>query len=324
MFCKQCGKDIVGSESCLYCGWRPDVHLLSEENAVDSVSSSTKAVMGAYTDPFGTETQAAGGMLDATREPSEHRRLTTADVWLAHKDSIPEKGKKIIKIAVIVILLGLLGLCLILAVFAENAEFMTKAEEILLNLGIDVDDFSSVETALITVWSFIELFIPLMVFAYILGQVRAVCDISSVLILGQRIKESGLNGLELLAQHQGTEAVQIRESSLISRALCSKDDLSYSKMLITQAIANAVLFGAEIIFIFIYAKGAWFRFATSINELSLLDAWEATGAILFDSSIVGFLIASMLCLIPRLIISGKVNARYKAWLGSISQTTIRY
>ena len=328
MFCKCCGKDLVGTRVCLYCGWKQDLSIDAREEIDASkyptetnASSSDFSSFSAVSDPFTEQSSKLGAN-------PEQRRPTTADVWLAHKDSLPEKGKKISNIIIIAMLVGLLLSALLLAVFAENDELIIKAEEWLTNVGIDVDGFNDIDTVFITLWGFFKLFIPLFIFAFVLGQLRSLCDISSVLILGRSIQKSGINGIELLSQHQGTDRAQILETSLISRALCSKDDPSYSKLLVIQLIANAALQAIELILTYLFFDSFVIILSTTVSEMpysGFEDIFQQIlGSTLQDYLTMSYIICSLLVVIPRLIIGGKLNKKYKEWANSQSQGSIKY
>lgn len=254
MICKRCGRDIVGTNKCLYCGKVLDVaenkdncgkavkgislnDLTVNEHKNENESNANSNIGGSYSDGDYVD-YSYTDFEDNSPENFFHRYQEGATL---------ERGKKIVNLLKrAVSIIGLVTLVGFIIVLIVDADVIPNLFGFDVHNGTDEEMFAFIHKLLLIMVLFI--LIPLTMTC-----IQDILDWLSMQSFSKEIKSKNINGISLLTKARLSDKNGKKEYIFISNSLCMADEPSQKIIVgvkvVVKTMLNITLFVVVINFI---------------------------------------------------------------------------
>lgn len=318
MICRRCGKDVVGTNKCLYCGKVLDSFVNTGSGGGEGEPSATQndfangqttsGASSSYQD-YGS-TYGVGGYGDTSY--SEYEDNSPEGFYHQYKESnMLEKGKKVIDILKKVVLFaGLAAIVGLIVSIAMESNIVPELFGFDVYNGTDEEMFEFINKLFMF---FMAIFLAPLVFTCI----SDILDWLSMKNFADEVSSKEIDGKTLLTKSRLSDKNGKKEYTFVSNSLCMIDDPSQKTAMGARVIIKAILNIAMIIV---------FMNFVSYLTLTLMPAMEDPDEIYLmmysstdfwlDPNILSIVIAFWGNLIINSITSTIVNKKYTRWVNN--------
>lgn len=318
MICRRCGKDIVGTNKCLYCGKVLDNFANtgvggseSEANATNTEFANRQATGGAsistcqdYSSIYG-----AGGYGDTSQMDYEDNS-PEAFYQRYRENSMLEKTKKalgIINIAIPLLGFALVFIAIICSIYVDG-DFIPKLFNFDHYNATDQENFEFINKLLMIFLTFVSISI-------IVSSINAVVDWISMVNFSQDASQNNIDGKMLLTKNRLSDKKGTLEYIFISNSLCMKDDPSQKIAIGIKVIVKALLSIALIIILVNFISYLTLTLMPLCEDPEDLYLMMYTGSEFWlNPNILSVGIIIWANLIINSIINIVVNKKYTRWV----------
>ena len=315
MICRRCGKDVVGTNKCLYCGKVLDTFVNTGTGGGEVESSTaqkdfangqtTSGASSSYQD-YGN-TYGVGGYGDTSY--SEYEDNSPEGFYHQYRESnMLEKGKKVIDI--LILFTGLAAFVGLIVSIAMGSNIVPELFGFDVYNGTDEEMFEFINK--LFMFSMAICFAPLA-----LTCISDILDWLSMKNFADEVSSREIDGKSLLTRSRLSDKNGKKEYTFVSNSLCMIDDPSQKTAMGARVIIKAILNIAMIIV---------FMNFVSYLTLTLMPAMEDPDEIYLmmysstdfwlDPNILSIAIAFWGNLIINAITSAIVNKKYTRWVNN--------
>ncbi len=243
MICKRCGKDIVGTNKCLYCGKVMDEFTSAGDTNgiyqnktqgdfvdVQALSDSTTNNYQDYGSTYGSTEYGDLSQMDYEDNSTE------AFYQRYRENSMLEKIKKalgIINIAIPLLGFALVFIAIICSIYVDG-DFIPKLFNFDHYNATEQENFEFINKLLMIFLTFVS--VPI-----VISSINAVVDWVSMISFSHEASQNNVDGKMLLTKNRLSDKTGTAEYIFISNSLCMKDDSTQKVAMGIKVIVKALL-----------------------------------------------------------------------------------
>ncbi len=301
MFCKRCGKDIVGTNKCLYCGKIVDDFIIGGGGAVtDSVSNNPTSNENYGGTSAGGYSDSNYDLVDNTPEGFYERYQDTSSL---------ENGKRIIdKVKKGLLIAGLVAFVALIVSIAMESNIVPELFGFDVYNGTEEEMFEFINKLFMVFLSFF--LIPL-----VLTCVSEILDWRSMVSFSEEIKSNNIDGESLLTKNRLSDANGKKEYMFVSNSLCLIDVPSQKTAIGVKVIVKAILNIALIVVLMNFISYLTLTLMPAMEDPENLYVMMYTSnEFWLDPNILSIGILFWANLIVNSITNTVVNKKYSRWI----------
>ncbi len=317
MICRRCGKDVVGTNKCLYCGKVLDGFADTGTGGGEGESSTTQSAFsdgqttsGASTSGYQEygSTYGMGGYGDTSY--SEYEDNSPEGFYHQYKESdMLEKGKKVIDILKKVILFA--GLAAFVGLIVSIAMESNIVPEL---FGFDV--YNGTEEEMFEFINKLFMFFMAICFApLVLTCINDILDWLSMKNFADTVSDREIDGKSLLTKGRLSDKNGKKEYTFVSNSLCMIDEPSQKTAMGVKVIIKAILTIAMVIVFMNFVSYLTLTLMPAMEDPEELYLMMYTDTDFWlDPNILSMAILFWANLIINAITNTIVNKKYTRWV----------
>ncbi len=317
MICKRCGKDVVGTNKCIYCGKVLD-RFVTGSGSVEREQSATQDDFADVQTTSGVSTSSnqeycgtygAGGYDDTSNIDYEDNS-PEAFYKRYRENSMLEKIKKalgIINIAIPLLGFALVFIAIICSIYVDG-DFIPKLFDFDHYNATKQENFEFINKILMIFLTFVS--VPI-----VISSINAVVDWVSMISFSHEASQNNVDGKMLLTKNRLSDKKGTAEYIFISNSLCMKDDPSQKIATGIKVIVKALLSIALIIILVNFISYLTLTLMPLCEDPEDLYLMMYTGSEFWlNPNILSVGIIIWANLIINSIINIVVNKKYTRWV----------